>query len=279
MINTKYSSDGITRSVPLVVKVGDRLYANLALRTLMVSLGKKTLLLNADIDGVSGISIGNLKVGVNSDGSFNPLFSGKQRTYEYISAAYVLEGKIPSAKLKGKIAFVGSLASGLLDIRNTPVDSVMPGVEVHANIVDNILNSKSIVVPKWSLGAQILAIIMYIFSAFLFVFTPPRLYLPLTLAILVGLFFASLSMFERRIFISPVPSMLSLALYAVIILSFRFYQEEKSKIHLKNVFSRYLAPELVKQITNSNEDFLAVIKKSFLSFLLIFGALLQLAKS
>ena len=254
IVNAKFSSDGIMRSVPLLVNTNGKIYASLALRTLMIALKHKTLRLDSNIDGLASISLGKLKVPINHDGSFYPVFNGKRGTYKYYSASDVIEGLVEPSKLAGRIAFVGSSATGLLDIRSTPLDPVLPGVEVHANLVDNILNSKSILVPTWSDGAQILAMIIVCLMALMFfAFAPAAFYLLIGLVLGLGVFYVSWLSFKGGIFISPAPTALALLICAASILLIRFYKEQKGRRQIKSAFGRYVAPEVVSKIDDSGD--------------------------
>ena len=196
----------------------------------MIALKHKTLRLDSNIDGLASISLGKLKVPINHDGSFYPVFNGKRGTYKYYSASDAIEGLVEPSKLAGRIAFVGSSATGLLDIRSTPLDPVLPGVEVHANLVDNILNSKSILVPTWSDGAQILAMIIVCLMALMFfAFAPAAFYLLIGLVLGLGVFYVSWLSFKGGIFISPAPAALALLICAASILLIRFYKEQKGR--------------------------------------------------
>lgn len=250
VVNAGFSSDGVLRSVPLLVLGKNGVYASLALRALMLAQGKNTLRLNMDADGVQSVAVGKLKTRLNSDASFNVVFGSSK--YRYISASDVLDGK--AGRLDGKIVFVGSSAPGLVDIRNTALNSSLAGVEVHANIVDNIIENKSIIEPKWSVGAQVLLVILlFLLSFVLFTFSSALLYLPAVCALLICVLFGSFWLFKEGFFLSPVPSVLALVLYGVAILSFRFYKEERAKKLIKSAFSRYLSPQLVAKIAQKGE--------------------------
>jgi len=63
-----------------------------------------------------------------------------------------MDGTVPSERLQGRIAFVGTSASGLKELHTSPFDPIFPGVEVHATVADNLLTGDFISVPGWSNG-------------------------------------------------------------------------------------------------------------------------------
>ena len=304
LINTNFSNDAVIRSVPLIAANGDKIYASLALRALMLKENKKSLRLDLDKDGASTLSFGKIKTSLNHDGSYNLLFSGAQHTYTYLSASDVLKNSISENSknsisensenskaensensenskaensisensensslensenstnlkeiLKDKIVFIGSSAAGLMDIRSTPVAPQIAGVELHANIIDNLLNQKSIIAPAWAKGMQImLIVILCIFCVFLFSFAPALLYLPLAIGVGSGICFASYKFFTNGFFISPSPILLAFFIFGLYILSFRFYLEESSKKQIKSVFSRYVSPQVIQKLLKSSDN-------------------------
>lgn len=249
IINAGLDADGVIRAVPLLVRAGDKIYANLALRTLMRAMGKSSLRLVSAQDGLAELGVGTLRVPVGRDGTFMPVFRGRHGSYPYYSAADVLSGSISAQELQGRIVFVGSSATGLLDIRATPFDPATPGVEVHATIVDNILNGESMHKPANAQGLQILGIALSgLLAALLFGLLPATAYVPLILLLLGGCLWGSWHLFGQGIFLSPVYVAATVLLTAAGILPARFWREEKGRRQLKRAFSRYVSPEVVSRI-------------------------------
>lgn len=70
----------------------------------------------------------------------------------------ILDGAVPAERLRGRIVFIGSSATGLRDIRATPLS--YPGMETHAAVVDAIISKRFLAIPAWTPGAQTLAILL-----------------------------------------------------------------------------------------------------------------------
>lgn len=132
--------DGVVRRVPVVGRVGKKLYPTLVIEMLRVALGRRSILLVGNAFGVYGVKLTkNLLIPTDQNGrtwiNFSPHDQGR-----YISAKDVLEGDLPPGRLAGHLVLVGTSAVGLLDIRATPVDPAMPGVEIHAQLLETILD-------------------------------------------------------------------------------------------------------------------------------------------
>ena len=76
-------------------------------------------------------------------------------SFDYVTAADLLDGRVAAGSLAGKLVLVGSSAPGVFDLRSTPVAAVYPGVEVHANLLSGLLDGRGPVVPDWSRGYEV----------------------------------------------------------------------------------------------------------------------------
>ena len=250
LINMSPDMDGIIRQVPLVMRLNDTVFPSLALRTLMAAMGQNVLIAQGGPDGLESLRIGPYQIPVTPQGTMLVPFHGPQKTYSYISAADVLQQKLPQGSLAGKIVFVGTSAPGLLDIRATPFDRHFPGVEVHAVVVDSIINGRFIRVPPWAPGAQVLVIIVCgLMATAAFGFARPAVYVCVGFGLLAASVYASRQLFDHGVFVSPLFAMLTIALQGSLLLFLRFWHEEQQKLVLRNAFSRYVSPEVVRRIT------------------------------
>jgi len=153
--NVSPDSDGILRSVPLLMKYKGEFYPSLALAVLMKAFNTNKLLLQHDSSGDS-LHLGNRNIPLASGGRMWVNFRGRGKAFSYISAADILSGKISSDAITDKIVFLGTSAAGLKEFRSTPTDPIYPGVEVHATVVDNFLRSDFLVRPFYASGFEVL---------------------------------------------------------------------------------------------------------------------------
>ena len=147
--------DGVVRRVPMVYAIGKKIYPALSLEMLRVAFSGRTILTKKDQAGMKSVVIqgrsraNSYEVPTDRNGriwvhySKPDVYNTKDNSGRlYVSAVDVLKGRLPKGKLKGKLAIVGPSAAGLLDIRATPITPQLPGVEVHANILETIFASR-----------------------------------------------------------------------------------------------------------------------------------------
>jgi adenylate cyclase len=258
LINISPDRDGALRSVPLVIKIQGRLYAHLSLRNLMSALGVKNLALYSEAIGLSAIKLGPYQIPVNNQGEMIVAYRGPSKTFSTYSAADLLQQKLKPEFFANKIVFVGSSAPGLRDLRTTPFDHYYPGVEVSATIVDNILSGRLLSRPSITPAIQMLAIVVLgILCAVIFALARPFVYLPWTALLIGAAMWGSWHLFTQGIFISPLYVVTNIVGCGLMIICLRFWQEDAHKKKLQLAFGRYVAPEIVSQITEKPEDLLA----------------------
>lgn len=258
MINMNADLDGVVRRIPLLGVYDGKLYASLSLRTLMAALHQQMLFLRTGPDGLESVRVGEYTVPLAPDGSMTLPFKGPARTFPYYSVKDVLEGGIGKEQLAGRIAFLGTSAPGLLDIRITPLERVYPGVEAHATALDAILTQSHLRVPPWTPGLQTIAIVLAgLVSGVAFGFARPKIYVPVAALLLGGTVYGAYHFFGQGLIISPLYVSLTIFILGAVLLVLRFWQEEKQKNVLRSAFSRYVAPEVVERIANLEGDIFA----------------------
>ena len=236
--------DNIVRRVPLAVAVNGELYPALSVEALRVVLermyGKaQSMLLRYDAGGATSISIGP-KFKLSTDRTGHAwIYYGTYTRDRYVSAKDVMDGSAPLDKLANSIAILGTSAAGLQDIRATPLSEGLPGVEVHAQILENILSgiflTRDKYAPFWEVGAIVI-------SGLLIMITLPlggALWsLAAVLLINVGLVGFSWYKFseEYRLIGFVYPVLCSVLLYTF--LTFMNYvREEQAKKQVRSAFS------------------------------------------
>ncbi|MCG3660658.1 CHASE2 domain-containing protein [Aliarcobacter butzleri] len=149
---------GIIRSVPLIISYDDTIYPSLALEVIRVINDTQKVVVQYDENGISNIVLDDVSIPTDRYGRMLINFRGPERSFKYISAIDIYNNNFDKNEIDGKIVLIGTSAAGLFDLRATPFDSIFPGVEVHANIIDNILMQDFIYKASWLDGANILII-------------------------------------------------------------------------------------------------------------------------
>ena len=137
-------TDGIIRSLPLIVKFNNEIYPTMGLEMVRVGNNQKNIYIEMSDIGVNRISARPYKISSDPNGIIwirykNPIKS------QYISASSVFEGKFPDNFFKDKYVLIGASAQGLFDLVKIPLGLTVPGVEVHANVIENIIDQSFLI--------------------------------------------------------------------------------------------------------------------------------------
>ncbi len=137
-------TDGIIRSLPLIVRFQNKLYPTMGLEMVRVGNNQKNLYVELNEVGITRISSRPHKVSSDPNGIIWIRYKESQKN-QYISASSVFDGKFEESKFKNKYVLIGASAQGLFDLVKTPLGVTIPGVEVHANVIENILDESYLV--------------------------------------------------------------------------------------------------------------------------------------
>lgn len=172
------------------------------------------------------------------------------RSFRYISAGLLLSGALPPAALAGQLVLVGSSAPGLADLRATPVNASMPGVEVHAHLLAGLLDGHIPQRPAWAPGFEALLILL---TLCLTALAGSRLSAPQALATVLGLFAlllgANLAAYALGDLVLPVASALALGgvLFIGAVVA-NYLQEWRRRRSLMQLFSSYVPPDRAREL-------------------------------
>jgi len=143
-------TDGSYRRAPLAIQFNDQIALPLGLAMLRVYRPQVPLAIRFGPDGVESIRFGEQLIPVARDGQMFINFRGPGKTFRHVSAAEVLTGRVPPEVFRGKIILLGVTATALADVRVIPFGGNFPGVEIHANVLDNILRGDFVFQPGGS---------------------------------------------------------------------------------------------------------------------------------
>ena len=247
-VTTFADADGSVRRSPLTIRYGNQVYPSLSLATVMTYLFDKELILDTapvgEVDVLRRVGLTEQMARTDGSGRVIVPYRGEKKTFPYYSATDVLNGRIGNDDLEGAIVLVGTSALGLADLRTTPVGTQYPGVEVHANIVDAMLNDGFPYRPEWQAGATLVQLVLIgaILSLWL-----PRLG-PIAAIVVSG---ATMLVSVAGNFYLWAELDLDLPLAAIILLvvvltmlnlGYGFIRENASRRLLKGMFDQYVPP-------------------------------------
>lgn len=188
--NNIADENGMIRSVPLVMKYDNVIYPSLALEMFRIYTQENRVTLKGDELGIHNINIGDFKIPTDSFGKLYINFRGAQKHFNYVSALDILKDDVNSSILENKFVLVGTSVLGLYDVRSMVYDTEIPGVEIHANVIDNLLEGDFIYKPLNDVLYNLIIIWGVVFVLMiLLTISPSWLTLPLTISLLYGLIY------------------------------------------------------------------------------------------
>jgi serine phosphatase RsbU (regulator of sigma subunit) len=173
----------VVRRVSLIADVAGALAPGLGVEMLRVASGERLYTLRVGAAGVEALVLGDLVVPSEPDGTVWIHYSPHDPT-RFVSAADVLSGAVEPSRFARKLVLVGVTALGLADAHATPVTRRMPGVEIHAQLLEGLFEGSTLARPRWSGWAELAAVVG---GGLVLVFAIPRLSPPRGLALGLGL--------------------------------------------------------------------------------------------
>lgn len=236
--NVAHDFDGILRRAPLLMVYNGKFYPSLPLATLMQTFGTDQVTLTLTRAGVDSLHLGRTSIPLDSRGNLLIHYRGKSRTFKYFSAGDVLSDRIPREHIQGKLVFVGISAAGLGDVHPTPLDTVFPGVEVHATIVDNILKKDFLARPTWAPSLELFLVgVCGVFSTLLLARTGAAWSLLALGGGALGLWQGAQWVLQTKgIFLSPLIPIIAVGGNFALLTLLKYWQEErKAKTRARDI--------------------------------------------
>ncbi|MGZ8321757.1 MAG: CHASE2 domain-containing protein [Rhodoplanes sp.] len=251
--------DGVVRQVPLFFRLGDRIIPSLAAEALRVAQGASTYVLKSSnasgetafgqSTGLNHVRIGRFEVATDAEGALALKFR-QSNPSAFIPAWKLIAGEVEEREIAGKIILIGTSTPGLLDLRATPLDAAMPGVEIQAQVIEHILAGRTLTRPDYAAAAEQF---LFVALGLLIALAMSRLspgpaaglgaFLPV--AIIVG---GWISYRYWDLLFDPLYPSLVLLLLTAGITFYVYRQVELQRGEIRNAFGRYLAPAVVEDI-------------------------------
>jgi adenylate cyclase len=247
-------TDGIIRRVPVIMEAQETLVPSLTMEMLRVLSGAGAILVRVNEAGVQSVAVRGLEVPTDRNGRLWVHFN-KHDPDRYVSAKDVLQGRIPADRLRNRLVLIGTSATGLLDIKTTPVDPVIPGVEVHAQILESVLTKSLLVNPNYAIGAElVLAVLLGITIIIAAPMVSASINLLVGALLIAGLMGFSLYLFvEHNLLIDFTYPLISSWLIYLVLTFVNYFREQKQRQQIRSAFGYYLSPHMVEQLARSPE--------------------------
>jgi adenylate cyclase len=276
--NPRVDDDGVSRRVPMLYEYKGNYYEALSLAMVRVYLGLRDavrthastvtlpkvtagippdrFIAGKGYSGLEWLEVGPLAaarplvIPVDDEVAALVPYRGPRGSFPYVSLADVYFDRAPAEKLKGKIALIGTSAPGLQDLRSTPVGSVYPGVEIHANLIAGMLDHSLKQKPPYMLGAEVvLLVVSGVLLAILVPFLSPLRATLVSLLAVVLVMGLNVAVWSGLGMVLPLAGALLMTITLFVInMAYGYFVEARGKRQFTELFGQYVPPELVDKM-------------------------------
>jgi adenylate cyclase len=252
--NPLSDDDGVFRRAPTLQSYEGDLYESLSMAVAQLYLDEPLSIERNN----EWLYIGDHSVPVDGDMAVLVPYRGRQGSFPYVSATDVLKRAVADRSvLEDAIVLVGTTAPGLYDLRNTPVQNVYPGVEVHANLISGILDGRFLNRPSYMRGAELTAgLMLALILAVAFPLLGGIGGAVLGAGALVLVVAANLYLWMAHSLVASVaPAVIMVLLLFLFNVAYGFIAESRSRRALARRFGQYVPPELVEKMSDDPDKY------------------------
>ncbi|OUW30903.1 MAG: hypothetical protein CBD27_00910 [Rhodospirillaceae bacterium TMED167] len=204
---------------------------------------------NFNPDKLALLTMAAVSAETDRNGRMWPYFS-KTDAAKYVSAKDVLSGSVDPLKLRGKIALIGTSAAGLLDIKTVPTERFIPGVEIHAQLIESVLTQQFLTRPGYADAAEMaLALVAGLIIIVLVPSLGAKWSLLFFVFVSISAGAASWLLFsEERVLIDAAFGITAVLIIYVTLTYLGYSSEEAQRRQTRDAFSKYLSPAMVESV-------------------------------
>tara|TARA_B100000029_G_C17596150_1_gene964232 strand:- start:959 stop:3148 length:2190 start_codon:yes stop_codon:yes gene_type:complete len=272
------NNDVVVRQLPTFEQVNGQVVPSIGLEMVRVAIGASTYQIkssNASSEeafgentGINNIKLGPLTMPTTANGNAW-IYYTPTSNLTIISAWDVLSGKIEPETFEGKVVLVGTSASGLGDLRSTPIEKNIPGVTIIGQFIQQIIDGTFLERPDWLFGAEFLVgLILSILITLSIQRLGPIGGLGIFLVGSSGIIGSSYYFFKSKLFlVDPISPLIICLLVYVLVTFFNFLFTELERSRVRGAFSQYLSPEMVNRLAESSESLVLGGERKKMTFL------------
>ena len=259
MTNWLPDRDQVIRRVPLVTRQGQTLYPSLSLEALRVAEGVSTIVIRSsnasgqstfgEETGVNALKLGDREIATGPATEVRPYYTPTEPA-RFIPFGKFSRDEIPRSEIEGRIIMVGTTAIGLGDVRATPLDPAVAGVEIQAQIVEALVGNTVLARPDWAPGAEFAAaVLLFLLVAFALPSVSPLVSALVVVALVAACGAGSFLAFHRaKLLMDPAfPALSMVGAYIFGTLSL-WRAERVSRKNVRNTFGKFLAPAVIDRL-------------------------------
>ncbi len=253
-LNTLPDADSVIRYSPLVIANDNSILPAMSLEIARLIFDAKGISIDTGNNVVSGIKLNDVYIPTDDVGRFHINFKGDEKSYDYISAYDIYTNNFSKAKINSKVALIGATALGLSDNKATPL-GIVPGVQIHANMIDNILLQDFIYKTNYVvLEILILMILTLLIISMSFM---KKTIIGLSISIIVIISYTVMTyiyFIQTNTFTFLVLPVIVAIITLVIFFSYRLYLEQKEKNKISSLFSRKVSKEVMDNLIDNQSS-------------------------
>jgi len=258
-VNWLPDNDQIVRRVPLFARQGDVIAPSLALEALRIAVGASTYVVRSANaqgaqafgahTGMNDVRVGPATIPTDGDGQIWVHFRYATPD-EDIPAWRILSGAIDPAQLRGTIVLIGASAPGLLDLRATPLDPSIPGVDVHEQVLEQMLGGHYLKRPDFAPAVELLAALL---SILMLAFAAPKVAAAINagigLVMVAAICGAGVLLFINAGYLfDPVFPSACAFIFSASSATYLYRQTEHQRAEIRRAFSQYVSPAIVHEL-------------------------------
>jgi adenylate cyclase len=248
--NITPDSDGIIRTANLLMLHDGDLYPSLPLAALRHYTGSEVIL-GIERYGVDSMYAGDRRIPADESGRLTLNFYGRQGAFRTFSAVDVIKQRLEQNALKDSLVFVGATEIGISDVRATPVDPVLPGVEIHATVASSVLQGRYLIRNGWVILLEISCIVFFPVILSILLSLVHRTLMALLFYMGVIAIYLVFNYFQFAFFLLNAAIIFPFISVGMTYLSAEAYRnliEERQSRFLKKAFVSYVSRDLVNEI-------------------------------
>jgi len=249
VFTTRPDPDGIYRRIPMVMQVDGVIRLGRAPEVLRVATGGEAFAIRTNAAGIDGVVVGGQMVQTAPDGTVWPHFSSHVPA-RFVPAADVIADRVAPGRLNGHLVLVGTSAIGLEDFRPVPLGYSMAGVEIHAQVLENILAGTMLSRPNYAIAVELLLLAPLGLIVIVLVPALAGHWVILVSVLLLGGYagFSWWSFGANGALIDPTWPILAAVATLMLMSTLNYLREERQRRQIRSAFGQYVSPQLVERL-------------------------------
>lgn len=266
--NAFSDSNGKITKMPLMLKSHNKTYSSLVFEMITAVTQTKKVNIIENQYAIEGVQLSNLYIPTDAQGFMRINFRGAKKSFKYISFLDILNGNFNPQEIQEKFILIGSSITTLADLRPTVFENAMPGVEIHANMIDNILQGDFLYEPLFSNLIDVgMLLLLTLFMGILLMYLSSKMIILCVITISFLLYYGYYYfLFTQGIILNLFYPLIAIILTTVSAFYINYQREHKQKEFIKNKFSQKVSADVVNELLENDQDIFNIKEKELTIF-------------